>query len=247
MYPYLETPQDWSYWTQWSGGIDPLDAVFLFTQSWNNYIKQYSASLQFTGVAVDIEELKVSKLPSVFNETLVQSLKVKYGMYDFGVALGFDETGKMQKMASYVDSFYLEFYDFYWPYSGIDMTMNSPWITNMNNSTAILNYMINEGLGGLSGSIINMYKRIPSQIYAMWSIQNRNNNCLYPLTSGSIVDMCGINYEFGAWSPSAFNDFVRLAYENHVFSMFNGQGIFQFNFLPPSWVKQTASNTTIMV
>ena len=239
MYPYVETDFEWNQWKRATNTEEALEGVFKFTSMWNEFLTYSGSKVKFTGVTIDLEELWVNKLDSVFNATVVNAYKAKYGLYDYGVSVGFDGTGKVELMSSYVDSFYMQWYDFYTDVNGntypyVDASaVDSPFLKHLNNHKAMTSYILDRVV---TSRIKNIYSVHGKKIYAMWSNQDLDTDCLYILSKSN---KCGVNFEFGAWSPEAFNAFIReINWSSELFRNLKGHGIFQFSFTPISWTSQ---------
>jgi hypothetical protein len=227
-YPYIESSYEWGFWTSFTNITDPIEAVFAYSATWNTFLASQGSRVRVSGIVLDLEEIPGRPIPSAYNATLINAWKLQYGLKEYGVSVGYDQVTVVQKMASYTDSFYLQFYDFYYPTPGIDSTVDSPFLTYLNDAVQMVQYIINPRV--LKGSLIQVYQTYQSKIYAMWSIQSLTNNCTYTLDG-----TCGLNHEFGAWSPASFNDFYQLIIQTSIFKNLN-HGIFQFSFVPLNWL-----------
>ena len=228
LYPYVETAFEWNQWMGLTETSDPIQGVFAFAQLWNGFLSKQNANVRFTGITIDMEEITGNSIPSVNSAPLINSWKRQYGISEFGVSVGFDATGKVGALAGHVDAFYLQFYDFYYPVPYVDSSPKSPFILYANNPQALADYVLQRVVSAKMSTVYSTYR---NQIYAMWSIQNLNANCLYPLHG-----VCGANWEFGGWTPSAFNEFIRIIKSrSELFGGFKAHGIFQFSFVPLNW------------
>ena len=228
-YPYLASTHEWDIWQGYTNTSDPVEAVFAYSAMWNRFLVSQGSQVQVSGIVLDLEEFPVSAIPSVRNATRINAWKAKYGLTEYGVSVGFDQVGIISTMASYTDSFYVQFYDFYYPTIGIDKTPSSPFLTYQNQPTQIAQYILNPLV--MKSNLVQVYNQFQGKIYAMWSIQDLTGNCRYPLDTG----LCGLNFEFGSWSPVAFNAFYQQIIQSDLFKNMN-HGIFQFSFVPFSWL-----------
>jgi hypothetical protein len=150
--------------------------------------------------------------------------------------VGFDGTGKVELMGKYVDSFYMQWYDFYTDVNGntypyVDATVQSPFLVYQNKHREMTDYVLNRVV---TPRILSVYTQYASRIYAMWSNQDLNTDCLYILSKSN---KCGVNYEFGAWTPEAFSAFIReINWASALFANLKGHGLFQFSFTPLTWM-----------
>jgi len=126
--------------------------------------------------------------------------------------------------------FYVEFYDFWHPVAFIDETLDSRFLLYKNNPSALIAYLLNEVL---TKATQDVYAQYGKQLYALWSIQDIGGDCIYPAKAGG---PCGANYEFGSWSPAAMNEFLRQVSGVYPFNTFEGHALFQFSFMPNSWM-----------
>jgi hypothetical protein len=227
MYPYISTSDEWNAWTSFTGTNDFIEGVFKFTSMWNEFLAQQNImNVRFTKIVVDMEELNGDNYTKIYDASWISMLKSKYS-FDFGVSIGFDQTAKLQQMASYVDSFYLQFYDFYKTVSGSTMNFvaqnptTSPWLIYQNSPTLMKDYVIHTAL---TADHLRVYNSFGSQIYAMYSIQDLSSNCIYPLNG-----TCGINYELGSWQKNQIGAFIQQMAD--ALGNMKGHGLFQFSFV----------------
>ena len=148
--------------------------------------------------------------------------KSTYGIGSFGVAIGYDATGSA---ASYpmADAFYLEMYDFY--------VNNAPTLTlvqvNANDNPPTF---VDKLVKNVLGPYVSKYG--DARFHFMWSVQAKSSaNCIYPLSGRS----CGSSDDFGLFSAPEFNQFLQQVQQKYPVLAGRDHGIFQFNFLPPSW------------
>jgi len=154
------------------------------------------------------------------------------GSLEFGVTIGFDETGTINKWSDFVDEFYLQVYDLYTPQASIDRTPDSRFLTLNGDAAAMASYIADDVLGA---KIWSVYDQFAGQITLMWSNQSLSSDCVYPLNSGN----CGVNNEFGSWSPEAFNAFLVEFGKKMAGKISNSaqieQALFQFSFVSQKW------------
>ena len=228
-YPYLASSHEWGFWQSFTNKSDPLEAVFAYSAMWNSFLATQGSQVKVSGIVLDLEEFPGNAIPSVKNSTLINSWKSLYGLTEYGVSVGFDQVGIVSAMQSYTDAFYVQFYDFYYPTVGIDKTGSSPFLTYRNQPAQIVEYIMNPLV--MKTNLVQVYSQLQNKIFAMWSIQDLTGNCRYPLDTG----LCGLNYEFGSWSPVAFNGFYQQIIQTLLFKNMN-HGIFEFSFVPFSWL-----------
>ena len=160
------------------------------------------------------------------NAEMARNIKLKYPNTGFEVTTGFDVLSKIAEPA--FDKVYGQFYDFYAPQAfAAQSASESPFVLKKDDAAAMADYVMNEAI---PGNILRRYEGYKDKLLVMWSNQNIGGTCIYGDGSGR----CGINYEFGLWSPSAFNHFLKEMKSRGVFGSMN-HGIFQFSFMPQSW------------
>lgn len=237
-YPYIMEDTDREFWATYAGTNDPLEGVFVFVRDWQNFLKSVNAPVTVSGFVCDGEELvKTTKYSVSTSASHMLPLQAQYPGVTFGLALGFDAVGRMNTyIASGVvnGGVYLEFYDFYYPKPRVDSSLESPFLLNVNNATAMVeivaNHMVTSDIWTAIQVATANYPDMP--IYPMWSIQNiEKTSCIFPLGN-----QCGLNYEFGNWSPVAFNQFIQQINVAVPALQPLQHGIFQYNFMPFSWV-----------
>jgi hypothetical protein len=216
VYPYLLESDSIKNWITYGKTASALEAVYKYAAAWNTILG--STGLRFSGIVTDGEEKAgfINDLPSV------PTWKASYGM-TFGLAIGYDQTGSLSLYDKYVDQFYLEMYDFYNPANGA--TFDYAGSTLLNNPTAFITLLMNTIIPTLIG-------KYNSKTVFMWSNQQKNPaGCLYNLGAD-----CGVNNDFGVWSPAAVNQFlVQVKQAKPIFAS-QPHAFFQFSFTPPSWM-----------
>jgi hypothetical protein len=220
VYPYLLEAPSRQNWIKYAGTASSLEAVYKYATAWNGVLAKASSALRFSGVVTDGEEKVgfIDELPSV------PGWKAAYGM-TFGLAIGYDMTGSFLLYDKYVDQYYMEMYDFYNPSNGATFDYASSSL--LNNPTAFVSLLMNTILPSI---ILNKYN---SKCVFMWSNQQNNPaGCLYNL--GGLN--CGVNNDFGIWSPSAVNQFLAQVKLAHPIFASQPHAFFQFSFTPPSWM-----------
>lgn len=228
VYPYVLDSFNQQAWAAFSpSGSNVVEGVFEFTKQWNNFLSSMNSGVRFSGMVVDYEEFAGSRAPDVLSQILnMTHLKLQYG-FTTGVAAGYPPTAVVNLFDSVMDEIYSEFYDFYYtPF--VDSTLESPFLTFLNDPAALSDFTLATVLEGRSEST-TLYG---PKTNVMWSLQSLNGSCVYPLTDGS----CGINYEFGAgWSAAAVNQFLQDISKKSPNLGSLPQGFFQFSFVPISW------------
>jgi hypothetical protein len=202
-------------WSSWAASVSaPLEGVFRFASEWN----KISSGVKFSGVVVDGEE-KVGFLADLPNLSKWKNL---YSIGSFGVAIGYDATGQV---ASYpgADEFYIELYDFY--------VNNAPSLTlvQVNAANGTPSQFVNDLVQKVLDPFVSKYS--DGRFKFMWSVQAKSSqSCAFPLGAG-----CGSSDDFGLFSAPAFNQFLQLIQTQYPVFAGRSHGIFQFNFIPPSW------------
>ncbi len=218
IYPYLLDAKAQGFWSTYSGKATPLEGVFKYARDWNSWLAAKGAGIRIGGIVVDGEERKG------FDRELssLGTYKSTYGVAIFGVAIGFDTVGSVaQYMAT--DEFYLEMYDFY--------VVSAPKLTLVQTSPSdspngFLANLDKQTLAGFAS------KYSDPRFQFMWSVQAKSSsNCIYPLGSG-----CGTSDDFGHFSAQDFGTFLDLAQARYPLMAGRSHGIFQFSFVPPSWL-----------
>jgi len=234
VYPYLLDDfaiQQWNTFSPNGVVVDgtPLGAVFDFASQWNDFLSTSETSLRITGITIDNEEVRGKNW---ITSDLINPIKAKYPGLEFTLTVGFDELGLMKNLASFVDAFFLQAYDFY--------TRNVAQLAR--SQDPLVNTFLNERDSGssfaqfvlnsvMTPKTISTYEALGNKILLMWSVQAfSNHDCLVPLSDGS----CGLNDEFGTWSRDGFFDFLRSI--RQLIPSVSDHGLFQFNFIPNSWL-----------
>jgi hypothetical protein len=212
LYPYVYDARAQS---AWSSNGKPLEGVFAYAKKWNDLL----SSERFVGIVLDGEE-KAGFQSEMSN---VPQYKSAYGVGSLGIAIGYDATGQMSSY-SQADAFYLEMYDFY-VNDAPKLTLVQTGPTETDPQT-FLDVLSRDVLGPHLG------KYTDSKLHFMWSIQAKSKtDCLYPLSG-----KCGSSDDFGWFSAPNFNRFLQLLASKYPVFAGRDHGIFQFSFLPASWL-----------
>jgi len=216
---------------QWSSlspsGTNSVEGIFVFVKEWNSFLAGMGVSQRFKGVVFDYEEFLGNTNPTVLSQIQnMGSLKSKYGDLKTGLALGYQPFGQMTSWDSVMDEFYLEFYDYYYV-DMVNQSSKSPFILYRNDPETLVPFTLETVLDGFS----EITAKYGPKVNVMWSVQEIKGTCGYPLTDGT----CGINYEFGSWSASAFNQYLSTFRVQSPNLGSKPNGIFQYNFIPKSW------------
>lgn len=231
LYPYVMEKLAGQSWMSSTGAADPVQGAAAYMVKWNSVLSEAGSSVRFAGLVIDLEEMPGLATFSNFKVTAasVAALKAQYGPFEFGVSPGFDQTGLIQTNIAFVDKFYIQLYDFYFPTAGVDATPNSPFLLYKDQPQAMGDFVLTKAL---TAAQLALYQQYPSKIMAMWSNQNLAGSCLYPLPSG----MCGANNEFGSWSAASMTAFITYIKSKSPAMASLSHGLFQYSFTPTSWV-----------
>ena len=215
LYPYLLSAKAQAAWNSYESASTPLEGVFKYAAAWNALL----GTSKFSGVVVDGEE-KVGFKDAIPN---LASYKSMNSISTFGVAIGYDASGQV---ASYpgADEIYMELYDFY--------VNNAPRLTLVQVDSS--NDTPSAFVETLVKNVLEPYvsKYTDSKMKFMWSVQAKSQqSCLYPLGSG-----CGSSDDFGLFTAPAFNQFIQLITAQYPVLSGRSHGIFQFSFVPVSWL-----------
>ena len=225
-YPYVMDDYNQKQWAAFSPDkTNIVRGVFEFTKQWNTFLKSVGSISEFQGVVFDYEEFNRNNAVVLSQVQGMAPLKAEYG-FKTGIALGYDSFAHMTMWDKVMDQFYLEFYDFYYV-PEVNKTPQSPFLLYKNQPQVLASFILKTVLGGLSENI----SKYGPKVQVMWSNQNINMNCQYPLNNKT----CGPNYEFGVWSASAFNQFLAAFRKASPNLGSRPQGIFQYSFTPKDW------------
>lgn len=218
IYPYVLDAKAQAFWATYSGSSKPLEGVFKYVGVWNTFLASKGASVRIGGVVVDGEERKgfFQELPSL------PTYKSTYNVPNFGVAIGFDTIGSVSQYLA-TDEFYLEMYDFY--------VVSAPTLTLVQTTRADTP---SGYLSSLDTKTLNYFesKYGDPRFQFMWSVQAKSSAaCLYPLSFG-----CGSSDDFGLFSAQDFGTFLDLAQSKYPLMAGRNHGIFQFSFVPKTWL-----------
>ena len=220
IYPYLFDANARASWS--NSGQPPLEAVFKFAEAWNTLLVSVGSGNRISGIVVDLEE----KAGFATELASVPLYKTQYGIDAFGMAIGYDSTGLMNTYP-FVDDFYLEMYDFY--------VNNAPQLTLVQADAPGSENQPVQFLSVLTKDVLGPYvsKYSNPKAHFMWSIQDKSaSDCLYPLGVG-----CGSSNDFGAgWTAPAFSRFLTELEAKYPVFAGRSHGLFQFSFVPTSWV-----------
>ena len=220
MYPYVLDGKAQADWSSYGGVASsrPLEGVFKYTNAWNMFLASQGHSVRIQGIMLDGEE----KAGFASELSLVPSYKRTYNVPLFGVSIGFDATGSMPQYPN-TDEFILQVYDLY--------VVGAPRLTlvQMNVNESPSDYLSKIDSETLS-SIVPKYT--DPRLEFMWSVQAQSKtDCLYPLGS-----RCGSSDDFGMTSAQTFADFLDMVQSRYPQLAGKSQGIFQFSFVPTSWL-----------
>jgi hypothetical protein len=224
IYPYLKDADSLASWAKYGGSANSLQSVFKYTQAWNTLLASLGNANRFTGVVVDGEEQAgfLAYMPTLPGLRSSTGLKFGYAIAYYRIGAMSDDSG----MGLYVDEFYLEMYDFFYPNMGSTVkNVDYSSAAVLNNPAAFTSSLVS----GIIGGFISQYG---AKSHFMWSSQQSSaNTCIMPLGNN-----CGVHDDFGTWSPRAINDF--LGYIGQQYPVFAKQpnGFFQFNLTPLTWI-----------
>lgn len=223
VYPYLMDLYNQDRWKKSMNTTMPLEGVFKFCNQWNALLERQGLAVRCQGVTVDGEERRgyITELSSI------SSYKAAYGGLTFGYSTGYTQVGVLGTYSNFTDDFFFQLYDFY--VRGIyppELVQNSD--------------VAKDDVNGLISRLNSLvwYQHLPYYEHPkarfMWSIQNNaSNDCLYP----DGPTRCGIKQDFGVWSINGFLSFVSTLKSLYPTKFGNKpHGIFQFSFVPNSWV-----------
>jgi hypothetical protein len=218
IYPYLLDAKAQSNWANYRATGAPLEGVYKYARDWNRFFGSAGVGTRITGIVLDGEENKgfLVEFPNV------PKYKSTYGVARLGVAIGFDQPGAASKYAQ-ADDFYLEMYDFY--------VVDAPKLTLVQ---TVASDSAASFLDKLDQEVLYPFvdKYSDPRLHFMWSVQAKSrSDCLYPLGSG-----CGSSDDFGILSAVDFNLFLRIVQVKYPVLAGRSHGIFQFSFIPTSWL-----------
>ena len=218
IYPYVFTKKYQRKWAAYSGTGRALEGVFKYANDWNIMLASMGNAARFSAVVLDHEE----EHGFIGEQDRVSTYKEMYGIPILGVALGFDAVSHSHKFP-FANEFYLEMYDFYKvDATDIELVETEPgegpetFLTRLKRLSLV-------------PSIARTYR--DPRLHFMWSVQSRTNNCIYPLEG-----VCGQKNDFGIFSAPEFNTFLGMVQEQIPILSERSHGIFQFCFVPPSWL-----------
>jgi hypothetical protein len=220
IYPYLYTQKAQQKWANYSGHARPLQGVFKFAHEWNKILSKDKLPARIGGIVVDGEERHGFDR----EQPRVAHYKKHYGVPTFAVGIGFD-AHKHREFYPSADEFYMEMYDFY------DVNHHGKPVKRVHVSPSDKAHTFLETLDRKSlHPFIGTYR--DPRMHFMWSVQSMSkDDCIYPLES-----KCGLGDDFGWFSAPEFNNFLGLVQERYPVLAGRSHGIFQFNYMPPSWL-----------
>jgi hypothetical protein len=229
MYPYLYGKTAPLHWKNQTGVDVPLEGAFKFVQSWNGFLSSSHVPHRIRGLVTDYEDSAyfIHDLHNLGN------YKKKYathghGTLRFGMAIGYAMVGKIDRLTHEIDDYYLEMYSFYIHGTSPAVKVHAHKHGAHNKSHRFLDILDEK----VWAPYIRKYSRYPNVIF-MWSIQHKESDqCLYPLSDRT----CGERVDFGSWDPSEFQSFIRVASRRHPVFAERQHALFQFSFLPHSWM-----------
>ena len=229
MYPYLYGKTAPVRWTVQTGVNVPLEGAFKFVKSWNDFLSTSHVPHRIRGVVTDYED-SANFLHDLHH---LGNYKEKYathghGTLRFGMAIGYAMVGKISRLTSEIDDYYLEMYSFYVDGTSPAVKVHAHEHGAHNKSERFLDILDEKGWA----PYVRKYSRYPNIIF-MWSIQHKESDqCLYPLNDGT----CGERVDFGSWNPMEFHNFIQAASRRHSVFGERQHALFQFSFLPLSWM-----------
>jgi hypothetical protein len=223
VYPYLKDPTNLANWATYGGSSNCLQSLFKYAQAWNTLLASVGNPNRFSGIVVDGEEQAgfLTYMPTLPGLRSSTGLKFGYAIAYYRIGAMSDDSG----MGLYVDEFYLEMYDFYYPNMGStvkNLDYTSPGV--LNNPSAFMSSLVS----GIIGGFISQYG---PKSHFMWSNQQDSTACIMPLGEN-----CGVHDDFGTWSPRAMNDFLGLIAQTYPVFAKQPAGFFQFNLTPLTWL-----------
>jgi hypothetical protein len=233
LFPYMMVPTSRIAWGNYIGKIyAPIEGAVQFMYRWNALISDSGFRTNFKGLVFDYEERKRgwASYPAIdIDAGTIARLRNSYGNFELGVTIGWDDVSKFDALP-WVNVWYLQMYDLYDRSGALDRTSRSPFIVYRNNPQGLVNYFMNVLI---TPYIRTQYNNHASKIFAMWSIQSPNNQCLYIYSNG----VCVGNSEFGLWSGSAFNLFINKLMYAWPAMRTARHGLYHFGLLPLSWIQ----------
>ena len=220
IYPYMHKELAVRRWADYSKRGHPLEGVFMYAHNWNKLLSKLGLPARISGVVVDGEERDGFDR----EQPNVARYKKKYHIHRFAVAIGFD-AHRHRDFYPAADEFYMEMYDFY------DVNRPVKPAIPVETSPADNPHTFLEKAHALSlFPFIETYN--DPRMHFMWSVQARSKpDCIFPLNG-----TCGSKDDFGWFSAGEFNTFLGLVEDRYPELQGRSHGIFQFSFVPPSWL-----------
>lgn len=220
IYPYMFTPEAQGNWTVYSDHALPLDGVFKYAHAWNQLLSREKSHVRIRGIVTDGEERHAFD----HEQRRIPHYKRHYGIPVFAVAIGF-ECFKHMAFYPHADEYYMEMYDWY---HVLHEGKNAPLIQTSPRDTP------ETFLAKLHKHALHPFvaRYGDPRFHFMWSVQAKSKiDCIFPL-NGS----CGSKDDFGWFTAAQFNQFLGLIQEKYPTLARRSHGLFQFNFVPPSWL-----------
>jgi hypothetical protein len=220
LYPYMHTEKAAKRWADYRPHGRPLQSVFEYTNEWNTLLAQEGSPVRITGIVVDGEERHNFEA----EQPRVTAYKRTYGIPRFAVAIGFDAHSH-RSFYPLADEFYMEMYDFY----DVRYDEKPPRLVELHHRDRPHTAMDKLHTKSLF-PFIESYR--DPRMHFMWSVQAKSKlDCIFPLEG-----TCGSKDDFGWFTATDFNSFLGLVQEQYPELRGRSHGIFQFNFVPPSWL-----------
>ena len=219
LYPYVLDTYNQDNWKLAMGTDSSIEGVFKFTAQWNAFMNKD----MFVGIMVDGEERRgyIDQL------TLVPQFKTKYNIGQFNYCTGYTQVGVLDAWKDYIDDVYLQMYDFYYD-NVVPVTLVQNSDVPMNDANAFIDILNSK----VWSRFLSWYTN--PRVKFMWSMQNiSSGECLY-----TDDQPCGIKNDFGYWSLNGFLNFLVTLEKRVPQFATNQHGVFQFSFLPNSWLTQ---------
>lgn len=220
IYPYFFTTEAQDKWAAYSGTGRPLEGVFKYAKEWNKLLSKERLPVRITAVVADSEERHGFEA----EQRRVPQYKRTYGIPTFAVGIGFDALRHREYYPS-ADEFYMEMYDFYDVHHE-GLPAKRVETSHKDKPHSFLEVLHRKSLHPFVRSYDD------PRMHFMWSVQARSKrDCIYPLEG-----TCGLSDDFGWFSAGDFNTFMGLVQERYPVFSGRSHGIFQFNYVPPSWL-----------
>jgi hypothetical protein len=240
LFPYIFDSFARSQWVNFAVNVTGnqsstvWDGIYTFVDSWQKIDSRIS------GFMVDYEEItRYSDSGPFVYFTLdeVGQYKSLFPRIRSAVTIGYDDSKRIEYFDKFVDYLFLQAYDFYYPYIGSDATSDSIFIQYENQPDKLVSVIMSKIL---TNTILSLYEGKWAKIQLMWSTQTlTTTDCLYTTNSGT----CGLNNEFGSWSPDSVNLFFQmLLAADPRMKQIRGHGLYTVNFLSNEWLPKNLRN-----